>query len=99
MEDLLGGNLNWRRSFVLDTCRSRKPHLRFFGHGFGFRERERERESVCEEEEKRWWKSDGAQDFSLSCSLCECLYGFSLTIAVTNNIYIGIYVKSAAFDS
>ena len=59
----------------------------------------RERERVCEEEEKRWWKSDGAQDFSLTCSLCECLYGFSLTIAVTNNIYIGIYVKSAALDS
>ena len=26
-EDMLGGNLNQRRSFVLDTCRSRKLHL------------------------------------------------------------------------
>ena len=41
-EDMLGGNLNRHRSFVLDMCRSRKLHLR------------REREPIQEEERGNW---------------------------------------------
>ena len=47
MDDMLDGNLNQRRSFVLDMCQSRKLHLR------------REGESKSEREEKRKNKEKG----------------------------------------
>ena len=61
-KDMLGSNLNWRRSFVLDVCQSWKLHLRrerepIQGEERGSRRvREKRKEKMKREEREREYK-------------------------------------------